>query len=92
MSQTAFAERMTEESASPSAPPITINPERLGGTPVIGTYRLPVSRLIDYFAAGYTLDEFLDEYDGTDRATVLAALERIKQALDDGWLAERVDY
>lgn len=92
MSQTALAEQTTEQTASPSTPPITINPERLGGTPVIGTYRLPVSRLIDYFAAGYTLEEFLDEYEGTDRATTLAALERIKQALDEGWLAERVDY
>lgn len=92
MSQTAFAEQTTEQTALPTAPPITINPERLGGTPVIGTYRLPVSRLIDYFAAGYTLEEFLDEYEGTDRATTLAALERIKQALDEGWLAERVDY
>ena len=72
--------------------PITTNPERLGGTPVIGTYRLPASRLIDYFAAGYTLEEFLDEYDGTDRATVLAALQRIKEALDEGWLAEKVTY
>ncbi|MBL8189180.1 MAG: DUF433 domain-containing protein [Acidobacteria bacterium] len=92
MNQAAVAERTPEQTTSPSTPPITINPERLGGTPVIGTYRLPVSRLIDYFAAGYTLDEFLDEYDGTDRATVLAALERIKQALDEGWLAERVAY
>lgn len=72
--------------------PITSNPERLGGTPVIGTYRLPASRLIDYFAAGYTLEEFLDEYEGTDRATVLAALQRIKEALDEGWLAEKVTY
>lgn len=92
MNQAAAMERITEPIASPSTPPITINPERLGGTPVIGTYRLPVSRLIDYFAAGYTLDEFLDEYDGTDRTTTLAALERIKQALDEGWLAERVAY
>ncbi len=71
--------------------PITTNQQRLGGTPVIGTYRLPVSRLIDYFAAGYTLEEFLDEYEGTDRATVLAALQRIKTALDEGWLAEPVE-
>jgi uncharacterized protein (DUF433 family) len=92
MSQTATVEQFAEQSASSGTPPMTINPERLGGTPVLGTYRLPVSRLIDYFAAGYTLDEFLDEYDGTDRAAALAALERIKQALDEGWLAERVDY
>jgi uncharacterized protein (DUF433 family) len=92
MSQPVAAEQLAEQTTDLNSPPITINPERLGGTPVIGTYRLPVSRLIDYFAAGYTLDEFLDEYEGTDRATVLAALERIKQALEEGWLAERVDY
>lgn len=92
MSQTAVIEPQAESTATPQPPPITTNPARLGGTPVIGTYRLPVARLIDYFAAGYTLAEFLDEYDGTDRATVLAALARIKEALDEGWLAERVDY
>jgi hypothetical protein len=30
-----------------SAPPITTNPERMGGTPVIGIQRMPVAQLIE---------------------------------------------
>jgi len=72
-------------------PPITINPERMGGTPVIGVERLPVEYLIGYLMKGGTVDEFVDEFDA-DREMVLAALQLIRVALADGWLAERVDY
>lgn len=72
-------------------PPITTNPARLGGTPVIGTERLPVKYLIGYLARGGTVDEFVDEFDA-DREAVLAALQRIRAALAKGWLAERVEY
>lgn len=73
-------------------PPITTNPERMGGTPVIGIYRLPVATLLDYLIGGQTVEEFLDDFPGTDKETVIAALQRIKGALDEGWLAEKVDY
>jgi uncharacterized protein (DUF433 family) len=73
-------------------PPITTNPERMGGTPVIGIYRLPIATLLDYLIGGQTVDEFLDDFPGTDKETVIAALECIKEALDDGLLAEKVDY
>ncbi|HMV51354.1 MAG TPA: DUF433 domain-containing protein [Blastocatellia bacterium] len=74
------------------APPITINPERMGGTPVIGIHRLPVVSLIDYLMGGYTVDEFLDEFPGTDRDKVMAILQIIKDKLEEGWLAVEVDY
>jgi len=74
-----------------TAPLITINVERMGGTPVIGIERLPVASLISHLIAGYTVEEFIDAFD-TDRERVYAILEKIKEALEEGWLAEPVDY
>jgi uncharacterized protein (DUF433 family) len=77
---------------TPTAPPITSNPERMGGTPVIGLSRVPVTALLDYILEGQTIEEFLDSFPAVDRASALAALEQIRTALDEGWLATRVDY
>jgi len=74
-----------------TAPLITTNPERMGGTPVIGIERLPVASLISHLIAGYKVEEFIDAFD-TDRERVYAILEKIKEALEEGWLAEPVDY
>jgi uncharacterized protein (DUF433 family) len=74
------------------APPITINPQRMSGLPVIGIQRLPVVSLIDHLMKGYTVDEFLDSFPGTDRDKVMAILQMIKDKLAEGWLAETVDY
>lgn len=68
--------------------PIQQDPEKLGGTPTIGKYRLPVETLIDYLAGNYTLDEFLDEFPGSDQETVLAVLGVIRQAAADGLLTD----
>lgn len=83
----AHTQRMSKQ-----APPITINPERMGGTPVIGIHRIPVVSLIDHLMGGYTVDEFLDSFPGTDRDKVMAILEMIKDKLAEGWMAEKVDY
>lgn len=76
----------------PECPPITTNPEKLGGTPTIAGTRLPVTALIDHLLLGFDIDEFLDEFDGVERGEVQAVLLKIKEALANGWLAERVDY
>ncbi|MDQ3010796.1 MAG: DUF433 domain-containing protein [Acidobacteriota bacterium] len=73
-------------------PPITINPQRMGGTPLIGIQRIPVVSLIDHLMGGYTVDEFLDSFPGTDRDKVMAILQMIKDKLEEGWMAEEVDY
>jgi len=73
-------------------PPITRDPERLGGTPTIAGTRLPVTTLIDYLSAGCTVKEFLDDFEGAvSEEQVQAVLAKIREALDDGWLAENVD-
>ena len=74
-----------------TAPLITTNQERMGGTPVIGIERLPVASLISHLIGGYTVKGFIEAFD-TDRERVYAILEKIKEALDEGWLAEPVDY
>ena len=38
------------------------DPEILGGTPVFRGTRVPVKNLLDYLAAGDTLDQFLDDF------------------------------
>ena len=76
----------------PERPPITTNPTKLGGTPTIAGTRLPVTALIDHLLLGYDIDEFLVEFDGVERGDVQAVLLKIKDALEQGWLAERVDY
>lgn len=76
----------------PQRPPISINPEKLSGAPTIAGTRLPVTALIDHLLLGYDIDEFVDEFDGADRGDAQAVLLKIKEALEQGWLAEKVDY
>ncbi|HZF37611.1 MAG TPA: DUF433 domain-containing protein [Blastocatellia bacterium] len=76
-----------------SKPPITRNPERMSGAPTIAGTRLPVTTLIDYLSDGYTVAEFLDDFEGAVTAEqVEAVLMKIRDALEEGWLAEDVDY
>ncbi|MGH9841935.1 MAG: DUF433 domain-containing protein [Blastocatellia bacterium] len=79
-----------------NAPPITTNPRRLSGAPVIGIQRMPVTTLLDYLMEGYSVDEFIEFFPGTDRGKVIAALGKIREAFDEGLLtrllAEEVDY
>ncbi len=71
-------------------PPITRHPERLGGTPTIAGTRLPVITLIDYLSDGYTVDEFVEEFEVVSREEVEAVLAKIRESLNEGWLAEDV--
>ena len=92
----AMAEPLEEKLArlkelAKTAPSITINPQRMSGTPVIGIQRMPVVQMIDYLLDGYSLNEFIDEFE-LDSAKTRGALEKIRAALDEGWLAEPVDY
>jgi uncharacterized protein (DUF433 family) len=41
---------------------VTINPEILGGTPVLKNTRVPVRTLFEYLAANYSLEEFLEAF------------------------------
>ncbi|MCS3635920.1 uncharacterized protein (DUF433 family) [Salinibacter ruber] len=39
------------------------SPEKLGGTPVFRGTRIPVYVFIDYLKEGYSVEEFLGQYD-----------------------------
>lgn len=75
-----------------NAPAITVNSDRLGGTPVIGLSRVPVATLLDYVASGDTLDDFLRDFPTVERDKAVAALDAIKDALEEGLIGERIDY
>lgn len=75
-----------------TVPPITINQERLGGTPTIAGTRLPVVTLIDYLNDERAINDFKMDFPGTTDEQIQAVVERIREALEDGWLAERIDY
>jgi len=60
---------------------IVSDPEILGGTPCFRGTRVPVDSLIDYLAAGDTLDEFLDNFPSVIREAAVAALEEAKAVL-----------
>ena len=57
------------------------DPDILGGTPVFLGTRVPAQSLIDYLAAGDTLDQFLDAFPSVSREQAIAALEWVRDAL-----------
>jgi uncharacterized protein (DUF433 family) len=76
-------------------PAITTNPKRMGGEPVIGTERMPVTTLLDFLIGGESISEFSEVY-GTPEEACKAALQVLRDAIDEGKLtdliAQRVDY
>jgi uncharacterized protein (DUF433 family) len=54
---------------------IWINRERVSGTPCFYASRVPVKTLFDCFAAGETLEQFLDDFEGVTREQALGVLE-----------------
>ena len=60
---------------------ISIDPDRLGGTPVFSGTRVMVKTLTDYLEAGETIDAFLDDFPTVERSQVLGFLEAARAAL-----------
>lgn len=57
------------------------DPALLGGTPVFAGTRVPVKNLLDYLAAGDSLEQFLDDFPSVTREQAVAALEVAKDLL-----------
>lgn len=57
------------------------DPDILGGTPVFIGTRVPIKTLLDYLAAGDSLDQFLDHFPSVSRAQAIATLELAKEML-----------
>ena len=62
-------------------PLITRDPDILGGTPVFAGTRVPVQTLLDYLAAGDSLDTFLDDFPTVSRSHATAVLDFAKHIL-----------
>ena len=68
----------------PRAAVISINPERMSGTPCFVGTRVPIKHLWDYLESSNTLEEFLDDFEGVPREEVMAALHLSYQRLLSG--------
>ena len=60
---------------------IWINRARVSGTPCFYASRVPVITLFHCLAAGYTLDEFLDDFEGVTREQALGVLNLATRGL-----------
>ena len=60
------------------------DPEILGGTAVFVGTRVPVKNLLDYLAAGDSLDHFLDDFPSVSREQAVAVLEIARDLLTAG--------
>jgi uncharacterized protein (DUF433 family) len=54
---------------------IVKDPDILSGIPIFSGTRVPVHNLIDYLAAGETIDTFLDDFPTVTREQVIQFLE-----------------
>jgi uncharacterized protein (DUF433 family) len=62
---------------------IWINPERVSGAPCFYGTRVPIQNLFDSLAAGETLDDFLDGFEGVTREQAMAVLHLAREDLLD---------
>jgi uncharacterized protein (DUF433 family) len=60
---------------------ITIDPEICHGKPVIRGMRYPVEAMLEYLAAGDTIEDVLAEFPDLQREDLLACLEFAAQSL-----------
>lgn len=70
--------------SDPRADFISVNPERMSGTPCFVGTRVPIKHLWDYLEHSPTRGEFLDDFEGVPREEVLAALRVSYQHLLGG--------
>ena len=60
---------------------ITIEPEKMGGTPCIRGLRIPVATVVAMVAEGMSQDEILDGYPDLEREDIREALRYAAEAL-----------
>ena len=54
---------------------IWINPDRVSGAPCFYATRVPIQSLFDSLAAGETMEQFLEDFEGVSREQAEATLE-----------------
>jgi len=70
--------------SDPRAGIVSIDVDRLGGTPCFAGTRVPVKYLWEYLLKGKSLDSFLDDFEGVPRDEAVAALEQAYERFMEG--------
>lgn len=70
--------------SDPRAVIVSIDADRLGGTPCFVGTRVPVKYLWEYLINGKSLEMFLDDFEGVPREEAVAALEQAYQRFMEG--------
>jgi uncharacterized protein (DUF433 family) len=65
---------------------ILIDPNICFGKPCIKGHRIWVSLILDYLAAGETIESILEEYPGIEREDILACLAYGAEITRGGWV------
>lgn len=60
---------------------IEVDPEKLGGTPVLFGTRVPIQNLFDCLEGGESLDEFLEQFPTVTREQAQAAINLLSRKL-----------
>ena len=63
------------------APAVVVDPEILGGTPVIAGTRVPVRVLFEHLEAGDSLDAFLADFPSVSRQQAISVLEEARASI-----------
>ena len=58
-----------------------INRERMSGAPCFAGTRVPLKNLFDYLEDGYTLDQFLSDFEGVTREQAVGIIELAQAGL-----------
>lgn len=67
----------------PRSSVISIDPERMWGTPCFAGTRIPIRSLFDHLKSGVSLDEFLDQFEGVSRDACARVLDMACERLVD---------
>jgi uncharacterized protein (DUF433 family) len=84
--EASYSEEDTElvSQSDPRSEVISIDPERMWGTPCIAGTRVPIKSLFDHLSSGISLEQFLDDFEGVPREKCVKALQLAFECLIDG--------
>jgi uncharacterized protein (DUF433 family) len=63
--------------------PVEVNPEVMGGVPLVAGSDVPLSTILWMLSVGYRVDNILKEYPGLERKQLLNALAFAAELLDE---------
>jgi uncharacterized protein (DUF433 family) len=63
-------------------PIVTVNPKVMHGTPCFAETRVAVQTLFDHLEAGYTIEQFLEQFPTICREQVFRLLDMMRQDIE----------